>query len=249
MWAAALTDPQERAAFRSMLGEYFDRPFPTLPPPSTRPAAATATARTLAPLPQIRSSASYHSPAPATAAAPPATAPPRDRRSGPRRPAGLEDDTPAEQPPRPAKTGMFDSSSSKVLSNYMAASKAPPEQREFERHKALAPLYMKAAEHAIKSQFQPANNAGAAEPASAAAAPSHSYAGPSRLAPPPRAPPPMRNNVKKVRALYDYEGGGLEDLPIAEGEELTVVETVSGDWLKCRNSLGSEGLVPSSYVK
>lgn len=111
------------------------------------------------------------------------------------------------------------------LSNYMAASKAPPEQREFERHKALAPLYMKAAEHAIKSQFQPANNAGAAEPASAAAAPSHSYAGQSRLAPPPRAPPPMRNNVKKVRALYDYEGGGLEDLPIAEGEELTVVET------------------------
>lgn len=90
--------------------------------------------------------------------------------------------------------------------------------------------------------------------------------------------------------MYDYEGSSIDELPIAEGERLTVIETgefpslvgllpslgpedfppigmnllvftrqltirsaasfaVSNDWLKCRNSVGSEGLVPTSYVR
>ncbi|GAA6012575.1 hypothetical protein JCM8202_003375 [Rhodotorula sphaerocarpa] len=109
----------------------------------------------------------------------------------------------------------------------------------------MAPFYMKAAEHAVKSQFaQP--NSSAAPPANAAAAPAPAPPPPIRAS---RPPPPPKAGVRQVRALYDYEGDAVEDLPIAEGENLTVLESVSTDWLKCRNRLGSEGLVPASYVQ
>lgn len=80
---------------------------------------------------------------------------------------------------------------------------------------------MKAAEHAVKSQFaQP--NSSAAPPANAAAAPAPAPPPPIRAS---RPPPPPKAGVRQVRALYDYEGDAVEDLPIAEGENLTVLES------------------------
>ncbi|KAM0788852.1 hypothetical protein ACM66B_002937 [Microbotryomycetes sp. NB124-2] len=72
----------------------------------------------------------------------------------------------------------------------------------------------------------------------------------------PAAPPPMRGASWKAQqglgqamALYDFEGAETSDLPVAEGETVTVVEHVSDDWWKCRNTAGAEGLVPSSYLQ
>lgn len=46
----------------------------------------------------------------------------------------------------------------------------------------------------------------------------------------PSAPPPRRSaaaaalGLGTAQALYDYEGAEVEDLPVAEGESVTVVE-------------------------
>lgn len=113
---------------------------------------------------------------------------------------------------------------------------------------------------------------------------------PSRVAspaePPRHAPPPMRarplttSGLGTAKVLYDYDGAEADDLPIREGEIVTIVENgqcgrqllcqrrsrvrsflasmhtlvsmptaVSDEWLKCRNAVGSEGLVPSTYLQ
>lgn len=54
---------------------------------------------------------------------------------------------------------------------------------------------------------------------------------------------------EKAVALYDFEAQGDDELPMVEGEQLTVVEKENEDWWKVRNASGQEGVVPASYVE
>jgi actin cytoskeleton-regulatory complex protein SLA1 len=49
--------------------------------------------------------------------------------------------------------------------------------------------------------------------------------------------------------LYDFTADGDDELTVAEGEDLIVLERDSDDWWKVRNSKGQEGVVPASYVE
>ncbi|TRM67650.1 hypothetical protein BD626DRAFT_626074 [Schizophyllum amplum] len=50
-------------------------------------------------------------------------------------------------------------------------------------------------------------------------------------------------------ALYDFEADGEDELSVAAGEQLTVIEKDSDEWWKCRNAKGAEGVVPASYLE
>jgi len=50
-------------------------------------------------------------------------------------------------------------------------------------------------------------------------------------------------------ALYDFTADGDDELSIAEGEQLTILERNGDEWWKCRNSKGVEGVVPGSYIE
>ncbi|GAA6042524.1 hypothetical protein JCM8097_004645 [Rhodosporidiobolus ruineniae] len=118
--------------------------------------------------------------------------------------------------------GGFDASSKKSFTKAVFSSKGPMNREEMAKAAQVGPLAVKTASSK------------------------------------PVAPPPRRTvggaaadmpQEERVRALYDYEGAEAEDLPVVEGEELVVVEHVSADWLRCRNSSGSTGLVPASYAQ
>ena len=49
--------------------------------------------------------------------------------------------------------------------------------------------------------------------------------------------------------LYDFTADGDDELTVAEGEDLIVLERDSDDWWKVRSSKGREGVVPASYVE
>ena len=49
--------------------------------------------------------------------------------------------------------------------------------------------------------------------------------------------------------LYDFTADGDDELSVAEGEDLIVLDGESDDWWKVRNSNGQEGVVPASYVE
>lgn len=64
-----------------------------------------------------------------------------------------------------------------------------------------------------------------------------SPAEPPRHAPPPmRARPPATSGQGTATALYDYDGAEVDDLPVREGENVTIVEKgeKSGlcDWVR-----------------
>ncbi|KAJ7638784.1 hypothetical protein FB45DRAFT_411916 [Roridomyces roridus] len=50
-------------------------------------------------------------------------------------------------------------------------------------------------------------------------------------------------------ALYDFAADGADELSVAEGEQLLVLERDGDEWWKCRNSEGAEGVVPASYLE
>jgi hypothetical protein len=50
-------------------------------------------------------------------------------------------------------------------------------------------------------------------------------------------------------ALYDFVADGEDELSVAEGEEVVVLERDSDEWWKCQNSKGLEGVVPASYLE
>jgi hypothetical protein len=50
-------------------------------------------------------------------------------------------------------------------------------------------------------------------------------------------------------ALYDFAADGVDELSVAEGERLAVLEKDGDEWWKCRNSNGLEGVVPASYLE
>jgi hypothetical protein len=49
--------------------------------------------------------------------------------------------------------------------------------------------------------------------------------------------------------LYDFTADGDDELTVAEGEDLILLDNESDDWWKVRNSDGQEGVVPASYVE
>ncbi|GJN88135.1 hypothetical protein Rhopal_001091-T1 [Rhodotorula paludigena] len=80
---------------------------------------------------------------------------------------------------------------------------------------------------------------GASTPAPAPAA------APQRAIPAAAAPP---RGVGSAVALYDFEGAQAEDLPFHEGDQITVLEVVSDDWLK-GELRGRTGIFPRAYVE
>ncbi|TKA57728.1 hypothetical protein B0A53_00877 [Rhodotorula sp. CCFEE 5036] len=215
MWADALSDPQERQAFHSLLAEYFHRPYPTsssssrpeassTPPLATSGEPALPARRTVAPVPTpaSRTAARTQPPTP--------TSPPRERpTTGPRKPAGLE--------PQQKTAGGFDASSGSALTKSLFASKGPLNKAELEKQKALSPLYVAGAKQAIKSFAPPPKRAGI-EPGGAATTEGTRTSTPIAHSAPGAS-------VRTVQAVYDYEGSSIDELPIAEGEHLTVIET------------------------
>ncbi|BEI83568.1 hypothetical protein CcaverHIS002_0401720 [Cutaneotrichosporon cavernicola] len=62
------------------------------------------------------------------------------------------------------------------------------------------------------------------------------------------APAPVYNSAGSARAVYDFDGGDANDLPLRAGEVVTIVAKTSPDWWTCRNAEGREGLVPGNYM-
>ena len=55
--------------------------------------------------------------------------------------------------------------------------------------------------------------------------------------------------IMEAVALYDFGADGVDELSVAEGERLIVLEKDGDEWWKCRNSKGLEGVVPASYLE
>jgi len=72
---------------------------------------------------------------------------------------------------------------------------------------------------------------------------------------PPRSPSPpdqaQRDEIEGMEAvaLYDFQAQGDDELTVAEGDTLWIIEQDGDEWWKCRNVEGSEGVVPASYVE
>ena len=52
----------------------------------------------------------------------------------------------------------------------------------------------------------------------------------------------------KARALYSYEGNSPDELPFAEGDELTIVDRSETDWWKAERE-GVVFIVPAGYLE
>ena len=50
-------------------------------------------------------------------------------------------------------------------------------------------------------------------------------------------------------ALYDFQAQADDELTVAEGDALWVIEKDGDEWWKCRNVEGKEGVVPAPYVE
>jgi hypothetical protein len=50
-------------------------------------------------------------------------------------------------------------------------------------------------------------------------------------------------------ALYDFDAQGEDELPVTEGEILTVIDKSNDDWWTVKNSRGKQGVVPAQYVE
>lgn len=52
----------------------------------------------------------------------------------------------------------------------------------------------------------------------------------------------------KAKALYSYEGTNPDELPFAEGDELSIVDRGDSDWWKAEQS-GVVFIVPAAYLE
>jgi actin cytoskeleton-regulatory complex protein SLA1 len=72
---------------------------------------------------------------------------------------------------------------------------------------------------------------------------------------PPRSPsPPDQPELEAIEgleavALYDFQAQGNDELTVAEGDALWILEQDGDEWWKCKNVEGNEGVVPASYVE
>ncbi|KAH9000105.1 hypothetical protein EDB92DRAFT_1829327 [Lactarius akahatsu] len=79
-----------------------------------------------------------------------------------------------------------------------------------------------------------------------------SEASPAIIPPRPASPPePEREEAEglEAAALYDFQAQGDDELTVAEGDALWIIEQEGDEWWKCRNIKGDEGVVPASYIE
>ncbi|PFH46321.1 hypothetical protein AMATHDRAFT_7968 [Amanita thiersii Skay4041] len=57
------------------------------------------------------------------------------------------------------------------------------------------------------------------------------------------------NNTELAIALYDFTADGEDELTVKEGDQVAILEKDGDEWWKCRNSKGTEGVVPASYLE
>ncbi|XP_072527200.1 cytoplasmic tyrosine-protein kinase BMX-like isoform X2 [Salminus brasiliensis] len=65
----------------------------------------------------------------------------------------------------------------------------------------------------------------------------------------PPIPESEGSSVVEVIALYDYSAQTPEELSLVKGNRYVTLEKILDDWWKVKNTDGSEGLVPSNYIK
>ena len=78
-----------------------------------------------------------------------------------------------------------------------------------------------------------------------------SEASPAIIPPRSASPEIQQDEVEGLEAvaLYDFQAQGEDELSVAEGDALWVIEQEGDEWWKCRNADGGEGVVPASYVE
>jgi hypothetical protein len=60
------------------------------------------------------------------------------------------------------------------------------------------------------------------------------------------------NYITPATVLYDFDGDGVEELIVKEGDQVLVEDPIEEDdgWVRARNvSNGKEGLIPRNYVE
>ncbi|GAA5849479.1 hypothetical protein JCM3766R1_003294 [Sporobolomyces carnicolor] len=137
--------------------------------------------------------------------------------------------------------GVGDTSSGKNFAKALFSSKGPLSKAEQDKNKYQGPLYVKPVTKpgsTVASHAPPPRRSGATATATggdggAASTTTRKGGG----------------GQDRVRALYDYEGTDTQDLPMVEGEELLIIERIGQDWLRCRNSRGAEGILPTNYTE
>lgn len=78
-----------------------------------------------------------------------------------------------------------------------------------------------------------------------------SEASPAIIPPRSASPEAQQDEIEGLEAvaLYDFLAQGDDELSVAEGDALWVIEQDGDEWWKCRNVSGGEGVVPASYVE
>jgi hypothetical protein len=80
-----------------------------------------------------------------------------------------------------------------------------------------------------------------------------SEASPAIIPPRPASPPDeaQQEAIEGLQAvaLYDFQAQGDDELTVAEGDTLWIIEQDGDEWWKCRNAEGNESVVPASYVE
>jgi hypothetical protein len=78
-----------------------------------------------------------------------------------------------------------------------------------------------------------------------------SEASPAIIPPRSASPDVQQDEIEGLEAvaLYDFQAQGEDELSVAEGDALWIIEQEGDEWWKCRNVNGSEGVVPASYVE
>ncbi|KAH9031363.1 SH3 domain-containing protein [Lactarius pseudohatsudake] len=79
-----------------------------------------------------------------------------------------------------------------------------------------------------------------------------SEASPAIIPPRPASPPEPEHEEAEgleAAALYDFQAQGDDELTVAEGDALWIIEQEGDEWWKCRNIKGDEGVVPASYIE
>jgi actin cytoskeleton-regulatory complex protein SLA1 len=79
---------------------------------------------------------------------------------------------------------------------------------------------------------------------------------PAIIPPRPPSPPEQEDQAQheeaeglEAYALYDFQAQGDDELTVAEGDALWIIEQDGDEWWKCRNVKGEEGVVPASYIE
>lgn len=61
--------------------------------------------------------------------------------------------------------------------------------------------------------------------------------------------PQKPEEVEYVRALFDFPGNDVEDLPFRKGDVLRVIEKPEEQWWNAANQDGRQGMIPVPYVE